>query len=138
MSDSRMSKQIDRLSRFICGNGVCSSGGKDDQYRFPHCAAFLRPTDKLQSASQKFISTGEHLPICRLDDCRSRGKHQADVLEYEQMKETSLSGDMFEHLFCRGRIGSRMLTYAELDRLYKDNDVLASGERVIVYAQEFE
>ena len=31
-----------------------------------------------------------------------------------------------------------MLTYSELDRLYKDNDVLASGERVIVYAQEFE
>jgi hypothetical protein len=52
------------------------------------------------------------------------------------MKSVALSSEMFEYLFNRGKIGSRSLTYRELNSLYRKYSI-ASKDTVILYAQEF-
>ncbi|MGP9566491.1 hypothetical protein ACT3RP_03460 [Halomonas sp. AOP5-B2-8] len=137
LSDERMLEQISKMNGFLCEKGVCSSNAEENDYRFPCCSAFLRPTDKLQKPDQKFISTGEHLPICKIEQCTSKGARGADILEYKNIKDISLSSEMFEFLFNKGKIGSKDLSYAELEELYSEFIGEASSHRVIVYAQEF-
>lgn len=137
LSDERMIKQIQKLEKFLCHTKTCQSIAGDNSYRFPHCAAFIRPTDRLQHVDQKFISTGEHLPICRIEQCKSRGAQNAAILEYDNIRDTSLSGEMFEYLFNKGKIGSRFLRYDELEKLYSDYLIELSAENVVIYAQEF-
>lgn len=137
LSDPRMDVQLNRIKAFTCGNKICQQPDGENSFRFPCCSGFLRPTDKLQNAEQKFISTGEHLPICKIDDCKTYGKRGGALLEYDNIKEVSLSNELFEHLFNRGKVGSRELSTDELEKLYKDAQVIDSSDTVIVYAQEF-
>ncbi|WP_370978763.1 hypothetical protein [Agaribacterium sp. ZY112] len=137
LSDSRMMGQIDKMKNFTCSQNICSQNASDNTYRFPCCSGFLRPTDKLQNADQKFISSGEHLPICKIEECKSIGKKGGELLEYENMKEVSLSTELFEELFNRGKIGSKELTFDELQELYEDASVIDSNDTVVIYAQEF-
>lgn len=53
------------------------------------------------------------------------------------MKEVSLSTELFEELFNRGKIGSKELTFDELQELYEDASVIDSNDTVVIYAQEF-
>ncbi|MCM2129780.1 hypothetical protein [Larsenimonas rhizosphaerae] len=136
LSDERMLGQIDKMKTFLCNKEICKSAKNDHGYRFPCCSAFIRPTDKLQKADQKFLSTGEHLPICKINECATLSDRGAKKLEYDKIKEISLSSEVFEFLFNNGKIGSRDMTYTELTKLYSDYLEDASRERVIVYAQE--
>ena len=138
LSDPRMQKQLERLKTFICDNELCYQAADPDAYRFPFCAAFLRPTDKLQRANQKYFSTGEHLPICRIEECKTVTRGGATVLEYNNIKSISLSSETFEYLFNKGKIGSRSLSYPELAKLYLKYAIASSEDTVIIYAQEFE
>lgn len=138
LTDKRMIGQLDRLRKFTCNGGICKPSGAENSFRFPCCTAFLRPTDKLQRADQKFISSGEHLPICHIDACKSTGARGAPMLEYKKIQNTSLSSEMFEQLFNKGKIGSRMLSYDELKKLYRENEIAADENTVVIYAQEFE
>ncbi len=61
----------------------------------------------------------------------------APILAYKNIKEVSLNSEMFEYLFNRGKIGSRMLSYTELKRLYTDYLIESSENNVVIYAQEF-
>lgn len=137
LNDARMQAQIARLKDFTCSRNICVKPGGEDEYRFPYCAGFLRPTDKLQRANQAFISTGEHLPICRLDKCTSEGAQGAAVLTYNGIRGTSLSAEMFEELFSKGKIGSRMLSYDEITNLYEEHAIEPNLDTVVIYAQEF-
>jgi hypothetical protein len=137
LNDPRMQRQIARLKDFICGQGVCAIPDGSSEYRFPYCAGFLRPTDKLQHADQTFLSTGEHLPICRLTGCMSRSPQGAEVLTYDRIRSTSLSAEMFEELFTKGKIGSRMLSYEEIEALYEKHAIESELDTVVIYAQEF-
>ncbi|WP_226093270.1 hypothetical protein LF929_007270 [Dickeya oryzae] len=137
VSDERMQAQIQKMKKFTCENNICRHKGINDFYRFPCCAGFLRPTDKLQKADQKFISTGEHIPICKINDFKSKGVKGGEILEYEKIKEVSLSAELFEELFNRGKIGSRELSRSELEKLYKDSYVIDKSDTVVIYAQEF-
>lgn len=125
----RTQKQLDRLNKFICERKLCEDKTAVGAYRFPFCAAFLRPTDKLQTANQKYISTGEHIPICRIGGAP---KH-----EYKKIKSISLNSEVFEDFFNKGKIGSRHLTYRELSSLYKEY-AIAAEDSVIIHAQEFQ
>lgn len=138
LSDSRMLGQLDKMRSFLCNKGICQ-GDKEEEtgYRFPCCSGFLRPTDKLQTVDQKLISTGEHLPLCKIETCTTEGKRGGTLLEYENIKATSLSGELFEELFNRGKIGSRELSQDELEELYYDASVIDSSDTVVIYAQEF-
>jgi hypothetical protein len=137
MTGPRMLGQINRLRAFTCEDQVCESDESTNPFRFPCCAAFLRPTDKLQRPDQSFVSTGEHIPLCRIEDActlSARGKPQ---LEYKRMRDVSLSSEMFEQLFNKGKIGSRYLTYPELTELYSQKSVAEDESTVVIYAQEF-
>jgi len=137
-SNERMLGQLTKLSNFICKNGVCAnSKTQKTEYRFPCCAGFLRPTDKLQSPDQAFISTGEHLPICQIDNCAITTARNAKVLEYDNIREVSLSHEMFEELFNQGKVGSRPLTLDELSKLYADSSILSNKDQLLLYAQEY-
>lgn len=137
LTDQRMLEQINRLEKFTCSGSICEPSAAEHSFRFPCCSAFIRPTDKLQRADQKFISSGEHLPICKINECQSKGTRGAPILEYKKIQNTSLSSEMFEQLFNKGKIGSRMLSYDELASLYKENEITADENNVIIYAQEF-
>jgi hypothetical protein len=68
--DSRMGEQLARMHTVGCNGGFCKSpalaNGKTP-YRFPHCAVFLRPTDRLQHPNASLISSGLHVPLCIAD-----------------------------------------------------------------------
>lgn len=137
LSDQRMLGQLDKMRKFLCDKGICQNNNHKNSYRFPCCTGFLRPTDKLQTVDQKFISTGEHLPICQIDACATEGKRGGTLLKYEDIKSASLSGELFEELFNRGKIGSRELSRDELEHLYQEASVIDSSDTVVIYAQEF-
>ncbi len=137
LTDERMQKQLSRLKNFTCNKKVCDQPKNANTYRFPCCAGFLRPTDKLQRADQSFVSTGEHLPVCRIDECKSLSSQGKDILEYKKIRDVSLSSEMFEQLFNKGKIGSRPLDYSELEELYAEHVVATNEDTVVIYAQEF-
>lgn len=137
VSDPRMQEQIRKLREFLCQRNICESRNETNSYRFPCCSAFLRPTDKLQKPHQKFMSSGEHIPICKIDKCTRNGARGGVILEYDNMREVSLSNETFEFLFNKGKIGSDYLTYDELLKLYTGALIEASHESVVIYAQEF-
>lgn len=137
LQESRLQDQLGRLATFLCKRGLCQKGEAMSDYRFPYCAAFLRPTDRLQSPDQTFISTGEHLPICKIEECTAESRTRSPRLNYEDIREVSLSGEIFEILFNRGRIGSRMIGYEQLAQLYSDFSVDSEQDNVIIYAQDY-
>jgi hypothetical protein len=137
LSDPRMQAQLQKLQSFTCAEGLCWSDTQHQSFRFPHCAAFLRPTDRLQRSDQKLLSSGEHSPICKIESCTTKTDRGTPVLEYKTMRGTSLSGEAFEYLFTAGKVGSRMLSYDELTELYERFEVAANREHVIIHAQEF-
>ncbi len=135
LSDPRMNAQLEKMREHTCKAGLC----KNDtvEYRFPYCASFLRPTDKLQSADQSLRSTGEHLPICRIAECTTLGPKGGAKLEYNGIKKTSLAYDVFEVMFNRKRIGSRALSYTELGEIYEKFQLLRERDRLLIHAQDF-
>jgi hypothetical protein len=137
LTDPRMLSQLTKLRKFTCEGQVCDSLADSKLYRFPCCASFLRPTDKLQKADQAFISSGQHLPICKIDECKSVSERGSPILEYKNMRGISLSSEMFEGLFNSGKIGSRELGYEELRKLYEVYEVESEKNAVVIYAQEF-
>lgn len=137
LTDPRLIEQLAKLNKFMCANGMCGQDKSDNTYRFPCCAAFLRPTDKLQKTDQKYFSSGEHLPICRIDECKTETVRGKPALEYRKMHNVSLNSEMFEYLFNRGKIGSRLLSYDELKKLYADYLIESAEDNVVIYAQEF-
>jgi hypothetical protein len=138
LSGSRLQEQLGKLKKFTCDRKMCQAKAGDNPYRFPCCAAFLRPTDKLQNPDQRLVSRGEHIRICRIDDCASTGKRGGRLLEYENMREVSLPTEAFEFLFNSGKIGSTPLSREELRHLYDGLQLDIPHDSVVIYAQEFE
>jgi len=136
-SNQRMLGQIEKMREFLCMKGACSNENSNNQFRFPFCSAFLRPTDKLQSPNQKFMSIGEHLPVCHIDACSRTTSSNAKFLEYKNIKKVSLSHEQFEDLFTKGKIGSKPLSIEELTELYKDAKIISKNDRILLYAQEY-
>ena len=56
---------------------------------------------------------------------------------YDRIRSTSLSPEMFEELFTKGKIGSRMLSYEEIEALYEKHAIESELDTVAIYAQEF-
>jgi len=138
LNDPRMQAQLAKLKSLVCDRGLCSIGKVEKPYRFPHCAAFLRPTDKLQNPDQKLISSGEHIPICRIEECAKSSRLNTPVLDFDGIRKTSLSGTAFEYLFTYNKVGSRPIPYEELEQLYERLSIIAEPGNLLVHAQEFE
>jgi len=59
------------------------------------------------------------------------------VLEYDKIRLTSISSEEFEYLFNRGKIGSRMLDYAQLSGVYQSLHITDPADHMTIHAQEF-
>lgn len=136
LADPRMQEQLRKLKAVACEGGLCQSASADSPYRFPHCAAFLRPTDKLQRPDQKLISSGEHLPVCKIEQCSRTNRFGTPVIDYKSIRATSLSAGAFEYLFSYDKLGSRQVSYEELDAFYKELRTSADAGRMVIHAQE--
>jgi hypothetical protein len=138
LNEPRMQAQLAKLKSVVCDGGLCSIDSANTPYRFPHCAAFLRPTDRLQNPDQKLISSGEHLPICHIEECAKTNRFNTPVLAFEGIRRTSLSGTAFEYMFTYNKVGSRPVSYEELKQLYQRLSIIAEPDNLLVHAQEFE
>jgi hypothetical protein len=137
LNDSRMNEQLAKLKALVCDGGLCNIQAAGKPYRFPHCAAFLRPTDKLQSSSQKLISSGEHLPICRISECTKINRFGTPVIDFKGIRSTSISAGAFEYMFSYNKLGSRPVTHEELEEIYGRLRISADASRLVIHAQEF-
>jgi len=138
LNDDRTRRQLSRMEEFFCKRGLCKPGDTDHTFRFPFCSAFLRPTDRLQSPNQELRSTGEHIPICLINDVKRTGIRGADVLQYDDLRHMSLSYSVFEELFTSGKLGSRTLRYDELQQLYSVFDEMIDKDHILIHAQDFD
>lgn len=138
LSDTRMLKQLERLQSFTCKRNLCNDNDDFKHFRFPFCAAFLRPTDRLQNSDQKLISSGEHLPVCQINRCSRNSSRGVKSLHYESIRHISLSQDSFEYLFSNGKIGSRILSYKELVELYEQFEINRDSDRAFMHIQDFD
>lgn len=134
-----LEEQLKKLKSIFCDSGLCEPPDTEraNAYRLPFCAAFLRPTDALQTPNSRFISSGLHLPICvaaRSWDNTGRGGKK---IERKNVRSESLSHKVFEELFNTNMLGSMWLTYNEIDELYKKHKILDRHESVVIHAQEF-
>jgi hypothetical protein len=135
-----LERQLARLHQVFCDNDLCkehAASKRKDAYRLPYCAAFLRPTDKLQCPDSRLISSGYHIPICVVNrlwqDTRRGGKR----LSSRAFRSEAVTHRVFEELFNTNMLGSRWLTYEELERLYHEHGLLYVDEHIVVHAQDF-
>jgi|CXWL01.1.fsa_nt_gi hypothetical protein len=132
--------QITKLQSQFCKRGYCKKSSKSkrkDPYRLPFCSAFLRLTDKLQVADYRLLTSSYHTPICALNKSWTVTPDDNKILESQMIRSESLTQKPFEELFNIGMLGSRWLTYQELETLYKDTDIFKYDQSVQIHAQEF-
>ena len=131
--DERMEKQLEKLKHTFCANGFCNAGEntkRKEAYRLPYCAAFLRPSDELQSEDASLLSTGYYVPICvvkRLQQTTVKGN---GILQSKYVRSEAITHKIFEEMFNSNMLGSRWLTYNELEQLYQVSGILHIGEHI--------
>jgi hypothetical protein len=133
--------QLAKLRTTFCDNLICARGDENkegDAYRFPYCSAFLRPTDQLQKSDIHLISAGYHIPVCLIDKLWVRTRKGRQKLTLDVVRPEAVTHRVFEELFNTNKIGSRWLTYEELETFYEQHKLLEVGEHLIVHTQDFE
>jgi hypothetical protein len=133
-NEKRLQSQMSKMEKHLCKGGYCLSltGTRhSNDFRYPYCSAFLRPTTNKESADSKFKSTGQHLPIC---EALKFGKEK---ITSENIKEKSVSHMIFEEQFLSNMIGSRRIHMDELDTFYKTANLNYLSDTIRVHAQEY-
>lgn len=135
-----LAKQLDRLRSVFCGNGLCepyADSQRKGAYRLPYCAAFLRPTDKLQDPNARLVSSGYHVPVCVVERSWEDTSQGGQKLESKYFRSEAVTQQLFEELFNTNMLGSKWLTYEELEDIYRGHSILQADEHVVIHAQEF-
>lgn len=80
----RLKRQLERLDKCFCQELPC----KDDkeqtaklEFRLPACAAFLRPTYRLQNKQASVMSRGYYMPICLVNSLWKDNKEISNYLK---------------------------------------------------------
>ncbi len=131
----RIENQLKRMSDAFCTADVCMKKLIDSPYRLPYCAAFLRPTDQLQSVDSRHASTGYHIPVCKLDSMweeTGRGGHR---IPKEKFVNSTVTSNAFEEMFNGNMLGSDWMTYDEAEELYKKHKILTDTEQINLHIQ---
>jgi hypothetical protein len=134
-----LKQQLGKLQSHFCGSGLCgdpSGEGHQREFRLPCCAAFLRPTDRLQSPNARLISSGLHIPVCAVLRNAQKTRRGGDVLRRKFFRREAVTHKVFEELFNTGILGSRWLTYEELEKFYRASSVLMPEDTILLHAQE--
>ncbi len=138
--DPRTEQQLERLQKAFCKNNLCQEvTGRQDKslYRLPYCSAFLRLTDKLQYPEARFATGGYHIPICVVERSWQATLFGNLKLTMEDIKHESVNTNVFEEMFNAEMLGSRWISYQELEDLYQQYNLLKLGENIIIHAQDF-
>jgi hypothetical protein len=128
--------QLLKMKSLLCDKGFCDKPEKlknQLDFRFPYCSAFLRPTDKLQQSNDKLISTGIHIPVCSALQFKTDGENKIDK---RFIRHQTITHKIFEHLFNRALVGSKWLLEDEVEKLYKENNIIDSDDTIKIYARE--
>jgi hypothetical protein len=134
-SQGNMVDQIEKLDKNICKSGFCENedgSNFSDNYRFPYCSAFLRPTSYLAKPDSPFISSGIHLPICMVNRIRETDKK----IDKKNIRGKSVGHRIFEELFINKHIGSRWISIDQLEKFYEEKGITSEMKRLRVHAQE--
>lgn len=135
-----LASQMDKMKAAFCDTGLCElskHSARTDAYRLPYCSPFVRPTDKLQYPESRLISSGLHLPVCvamRTAEDTGRGGKK---IERKTIRSESVTHKVFEEMLNANLLGSRWLSYDELEELYSKHGIIEPYERVVLQAQEF-
>ena len=135
-----IASQLDRLHKTFCSNKLCeqfAESQRKDAYRLPYCSAFLRPTDKLQHPDSRFISSAYHIPVCVVERSWQDTVRGGQKIERKYFRSEAVTHRVFEELFNANMLGSKWLTYEELEKLYREHKILEADEHIIIHAQEF-
>lgn len=149
LHSSRLEAQLSRLREVCCTGRLCVACPSecemvDDEvrpraaeYRFPFCAAFLRPTDRLQRPGADLISSGLHIPVCSLTRDVSLDAMGGRARKSVPLQRHAVSEQVFEELFNRDLLGSRWMPYEEVEELYRSSGIFEPHEHLFVHAQQF-
>lgn len=127
--------QLSRMHSNLCDMSYCkmpSAYQSSNDYRFPYCSAFLRPTSKLIETSTKMRSTGDHIPLCKILALNSTGT----TLKKTLLNEYSISHSIFEESFNKYHIGSGWMPIGELEEFYEKRKLHELSDNVRILAQE--
>jgi hypothetical protein len=132
----KLKNQLDRLEKHFCDGLPCipSSSTSHQFYRFPSCTAFLRLTSKLQSSNEKMMSIGVYAPVCQV---QSLWKDDRPI-SLKNLEGEAVTYRVFEELFNWDLLGSRWLSYVELEKIYREQQILDAGESVAMHLQLIE
>jgi hypothetical protein len=139
--DPRMAGQLTRMRSFGCGGLLCQMPPQspgETVYRFPHCAMFLRPTDRLQSPKATMVSSGLHIPLCIADKSWVKNERDGMSIRRANVEARSVSHHLFEDLFASAFVGSDIMPVAELEELYRKSGLLEEGDTIVIHVQEYE
>ncbi|HEY9008747.1 MAG TPA: hypothetical protein VIM75_21565 [Ohtaekwangia sp.] len=134
-SQGNLIEQIEKMDKNLCQSGYCNSEtgtNHSNEYRFPHCSAFLRPTSFLTKPDSTLISSGLHIPICAIRKIQKTD----NKISNRNTRGTSIGHKIFEELFIENFIGSRAIAISELEEFYVDRGVASDLGRIRVHAQE--
>jgi hypothetical protein len=140
LSDERVAAQLARLKSVTCDENLCECdkpNGQELVYRLPCCAAFLRPTNRLQSPNARLISKGLHIPLCIVNAAKTSTGRGGEKLLKKAIGDKAVSQRIFEELFNRHMIGSRWLDFEEVETFYREKDIMDAKDRLVLHAQEF-
>lgn len=126
--------QIQKMESHLCKSGYCKGpkNQKREDYRFPYCSGFLRPTSKIQNPDSKLLTTGLHIPICQALKLFAEEKK----ISKENSKDKSIKGHIFEELFMTNIAGSRWIDIEELEKFYIEKGINSHTNRIRIHAQE--
>jgi hypothetical protein len=136
--DERAVDQLEKLETHICGGKFCESNISGFKYRLPNCAAFFRPTNKLQSADARLISNGHHIPICVVRQNSTQTNSGGLRISSSAIDGQYVTQKVFEELFNHDMLGSKFITYDELAVFYRNAGIFDPSQRVIIHAQDFQ
>lgn len=134
----------EQLINDICNKEYCACNENDSHknqfpikfnYRFPHCALFLRPTNRIQDNNRRLLSKGIYFPMCQF---QKLFESEYEVLHKKMIEGSFLTHEMFEKLFQNEQIGSRWLEFSELKKLYTEKRLIDKNENLILYIQDVE
>lgn len=137
--DDRMAEQLKKMQTAFCDVGICNepSDEKPQRYRLPYCCAFLRPTDRLQRPDDKLLSSGYHVPLCTLSKFWHDGPKGGKQIRSQDIRGEAITHKIFEEMFNTNMLGSKWLSYQELETLYRKYRILETYERIVIHAQEY-
>jgi len=129
-------EQLIKLNEMLCCGNFCSSRrstDSDKEFRFPYCTGFLRPTNRLQKANSKLISSGLYLPVCKAIQMA----HDEGKIDKKEVQEYCLNHKVFEELFNLNLLGSRWFDFDEAEQFYEEKKIIKPNGFIRLYSREF-